>query len=54
MTTKRRIRTPQQPHDNRLLAILSANLEQTRDPVLRERLERAIVVLKERIYAGEA
>jgi hypothetical protein len=47
-----RRRAQPQEHADRLLQILRANLARTRDPDLRERLERAIVVLKERTDAG--
>jgi hypothetical protein len=39
---------PRQDHSARLLAILEQNLAQATSPALRERLQAAITVLKER------
>jgi DNA-binding MurR/RpiR family transcriptional regulator len=48
-TTKhRRPRNASAQHAERLLKILPANLARTSDPMLRQRLERAIDALKER------
>jgi DNA-binding MurR/RpiR family transcriptional regulator len=46
-TTRSRRRTRGEPaqHAERLLRILTANLERTRDPALRERLHAAIEAL---------
>jgi hypothetical protein len=45
---KRRPRSTPQQNAERLLAILQANLENARDPALRERLQRAIDNIKKR------
>jgi DNA-binding MurR/RpiR family transcriptional regulator len=49
---KRRARAKPAQHSERLLKILQANLQRTRDPALRERLERAIAALKEKKAAA--
>jgi hypothetical protein len=53
MKKPRRRPTPK-PEKNarRLLQILTANFERTRDPALRERLQRAIAVLKAKAEAA--
>jgi hypothetical protein len=45
-------RKPQQQHAARLLKILVANLERTRDPALRKRLEAALAALKAKAEAA--
>jgi DNA-binding MurR/RpiR family transcriptional regulator len=54
MTKRRRPRTPVDPQQNaeRLLKILTANLERATEPSLRERLRRAIAALKEKRQAA--
>lgn len=54
MRDVKRRRKPSLPqrHGARLLKILQANLEHTRDPALRERLKRAIDSLKKRKMAA--
>jgi hypothetical protein len=47
----RRSKQPQE-HSARLLRILQTNLENARDPALRERLQRAIRSLQERQKAA--
>jgi hypothetical protein len=50
--SRRKPAPPQQQHSARLLRILEANLERTRDPMLRERLQRAIDALKRKKVAA--
>jgi hypothetical protein len=50
--TRRRRQPSRQQSSQRLLKILLANLQQATSPELRERLERAIMTLKEQTNAG--
>lgn len=52
MKRRRRKPVPPEQHSERLLRILAANLERTRDPALRERLQRAIEALEKRKTAA--
>jgi hypothetical protein len=52
MIKRRRPRKQPAQHAERLLRILQANLENARDPALRERLTRAIAVLKAKAEAA--
>jgi hypothetical protein len=52
MSPRRPRKQPARDHTQRLLAALLANLEYTRDPALRQRLQAAIAMLKEKKAAA--